>query len=298
MAAAKTLSVELELKEEAPVPTFCKHVGWTGICLYTLSLLLASGHLYIGTIYTINFQMEIEGVWIFFILASMCILVVVYHLGTWNKTAKEVIKAPEKGSDETDKTRWQKVIEFKSKFNINGKWFLVTMYTSELLESIMQTYNLIFLYTCIFPTGVILALCLFLCVCHMYRVYLLWQPNTVKRRDSQVLTDLCADLVYIMFPLSFMWFGFEIPFSIWETSCVVAIPTISAVSKLDELMEQNVRWRATMEVVEKQRKMSFSRQRRRSSLFEKKSVETGIEEQDKTIVNIIKLGIASCTILF
>eukprot|EP00943_MAST-04B_sp_MAST-4B-sp1_P001107 g1107.t1 len=242
--------------------------------------------------------MEVEGVWVFFILASMCILVVVYHLGTWNKTAKEVIKAPEKGSDETDKTRWQKLIDFKSEFNINGKWFLVTMYASELLESTMQTYNLIFLYTCIFPTGVILSLCLFLCVDHMYRIYVVWQPNTVQRRDTQVLIDLCVDLVCMMFPLFFMWFGFEIPFSIWETSCVVAIPTILAISKLDELMEQNVRRRATMETVERQRKMSLSRQRRRSSLFEKNSVETGVEEQDKTIGNIIKLGLTSCTILF
>ena len=61
--AVEALSVELE--EEEP-PSFCKNVGWGGVGLYVLALLVGGVHLYIAAEYTYYFRdMHTEHVWVF-----------------------------------------------------------------------------------------------------------------------------------------------------------------------------------------------------------------------------------------
>jgi hypothetical protein len=94
------------------------------------------------------------------------------------------------------KSLFQKAAAFKAAFDMNGKHFLRKLYASEIMESAMQGYNLITLYTCALPPGVVLALCLLLFLDHVHRTYFLWQPHTAQRRDAQVLVDLCVDLLF------------------------------------------------------------------------------------------------------
>ena len=86
MSEVKTLSIEL--KEEVVLTKF---VGWSGVGLYALALAIAGAHLYIAAEYTFYFRnMQVEGVWVFFLLASSSFLLVLYHLVVWKKLAKEV----------------------------------------------------------------------------------------------------------------------------------------------------------------------------------------------------------------
>ena len=79
--AVEALSVELE--EEEP-PSFCKNVGWGGVGLYALALLVGGVHLYIAAEYTYFFRdMHTEHVWVFFTFASLYLLLVVLHCLTW-----------------------------------------------------------------------------------------------------------------------------------------------------------------------------------------------------------------------
>ena len=216
----------------------------------------------------------------------------------WKKIAKEVkhrsaTRAP-KDEKET-KTLFQKAAAYKAAFDINGKHFLRKLYASEILESAMQMYNLVTLYTCALPSVVVLTLCLLLCLDHLHRTYFLWQPPTAQRRAAQVICDLCVDLLCMILPLSFMWFGFKIPLTVWEMVVVVALPTVFTLSKLDELMEENVCRRASVEVVRLQRKLSVDHNRRRSSLFKKTVVEVGVDEQGKTIGQSIKWAMTVAT---
>lgn len=285
-----TLSIELEKDD----PACCRTVGWPGVGLYVLALAIAGAQLYIAAEYTVYFQdMEREGVWIFFVLASLFVLLVLYHLVVWKNIAKEAMEP----SNEAPKTFLEKAKAFKGHFDINGKWFLRKMYASEVLESGMQVYNTIELYTCTLPPGVVLLLCLCLCIDHGHRMYSMWQPNTAQRRDIQVVSDLCVDVFCMVVPLAFIWFGFKVPLTLGEMVLVVCLPTIFTAMKLDELMEQNVRRRVSMEAIGRQRKRSMDAGRRRSSLFQKTAVEMGVEEQEKSVGRWTKYAMSAVTIV-
>ena len=78
----KALAID-DVKVEDPKPTFCVAVGWPGVALYALALTVAGAHLYIAAEFTFYFQdMQREGVWIFFVLAVVCVLLVIYHMFT------------------------------------------------------------------------------------------------------------------------------------------------------------------------------------------------------------------------
>ena len=186
----KALSID-DVNVEDPKLTFCVAVGWPGVALYALALAVAGAHLYIAAEFTFYFQdMQLEYVWIFFILAAVSVLLVIYHMFTWqNLTEEKENSAPT--------TLIQRAKAFKAHFDMNGKWFLWKLYGSEVLESGMQVYNMITLYTCTLPPGIVLVLCLVLVLDHGYRLHSLWQPNTAQRRDVQVIADLCMDLAQV-----------------------------------------------------------------------------------------------------
>ena len=287
--AVEALSVELE--EEEP-PSFCKNVGWGGVGLYALALLLGGVHLYIAAEYTYYFRdMHTEHVWVFFAFASLYLLLVVLHCLTWRKLAKERADRP----IETSSHIVQTVLAFKANFDVNGKWFLWKMYASEVSESCLQVYNLVVLYTCTLPPGAVSGLCLFLCLDHGYRVYSIWQPNTAARRDRHILVDLCSELLCMGLPLTLSWFAFQIPLTMREMLLVVAWPSVGTALKLDELMEQNVRRRTTTSLVGRQRKRSTDLGRRRASLFGKTIVEGGVDEQGKRIGRKTRWGMTVFT---
>eukprot|EP00942_MAST-04A_sp_MAST-4A-sp1_P002240 g2240.t1 len=73
-------------------------------------------------------------------------------------------------------------------------------------------------------------------------------------------------------------------------------PSISLLSKLDELMEENVRRKALMITILKQNRHSTTQGRRRRSLFNKSQMEVEEELQDKSISNKIKCAITMVTI--
>ena len=122
--------------------------------------------------------MQREYVWIFFVLAAVNVLLVIYHMSTWQNPRKEK-------ENSAPTTFIQHAKAFQAHFDINGKWFLWKLYGSEVLESGMQVYNMTTLYTCTLPPGIVLVLSLVLVLDHGYRLHSLWQPNTAQRRDVQ-----------------------------------------------------------------------------------------------------------------
>eukprot|EP00945_MAST-04E_sp_MAST-4E-sp1_P007855 g7855.t1 len=225
-----TLSIELEVDEN----TFCKSVGWPGAGLYAFALTLAAGHVYLAAVYSYDFEdLGREMVWAFFLFAALLLVLVVYHLLSWRKVTNKAVP---------------------SHLDINGKWFLVKLYSSEVVQFCVQVYNLVTLYTCALPPG-----------------------------DLRLLTDLFVDLVMMILPLSVFWFGYYIPITVREMLAVIAWPTVSTVMKLDDIMEENVIRRSSTQLMQKQRAMSVRLSRRRFSLFRKTSVEEGLDEQEGAI---------------
>ena len=112
-------------------------------------------------------QMQREYVWAFLLLAAINISLVVYHLYAWKDLASDETFGTKRL--EAPKTPWERAKAFKANFDINGKWFLVKLYSSEVLNSCTQVYNTAAIYLCALPPGVVLLLCFTFCD-HGYRL--------------------------------------------------------------------------------------------------------------------------------
>jgi hypothetical protein len=124
---------------------------------------------------------------------------------------------------------------------------------------------------------------------------MVWAPTTASARDTHILVDLLVDVLCMVFPLAFMWFGFQVPMTVQEMLLVVAWPTVITVLKLDDLMEENVRRRTAARLAKTQMNYSFSKGHQRSSLFASTSVEKGLEAQLRSITNKTKWAITLIT---
>lgn len=289
-----TLAIHLE---DQALLSFSKHVGWGGVGLYAVAMAVALAHLYAVAEFTLYFKaMNVDGIWVFFVCAVAAVVLVLYHAFAWKRIAQEAVRGPRKS---TPTGAVQRLKAWKASFDMNGKHFILKLYALEIMESIMQGYNLATLYTCALPPGVVLALCLFLALDHVHRVLFIWQPLTAHSRDHKVLVDLCVDTLCVVFPLGFIWFGYRVPLLVGELVSVVALPTLFVLFKLDELMEENVRRRSSAEVVQLQRKRSMEMKRRRLSLFQRTVVESGVEQQKETVAHpCTKWAVTIVTLLF
>ena len=159
-------------------------------------------------------DMQREYVWIFFVLAAVSVLLVIYHMFTWQKLRKEKqTSAPT--------TCIQHAKAFKANFDMNGKWFLWILYGSEVLESGMQVYNMSTLYTCTLPPGSFWCFAWYWCWttgigCTRCGSQIPRSAGTCKSSPTYAWT-CCAWLL----PLAFMWFGYKIPLTMVEMLLVV-----------------------------------------------------------------------------
>ncbi len=292
--------VSIEIQNVGRQFAFCKNVGVTGICLFCISLLLGTCQLLIAMQYTLYFQISRDGVWLFVAFSILFLLLVVYHLIFWKHMAEEAIKNATMGKKEKKKKEKKrkkfKLQKYIENFGFNGKWFLVKVYASEIIESCVQGYNLWNLYSCVLSPTSLLILCTFLFFDHVYRLYMLWQPYNAVRRDTQVFVDLCVDIICSSLPLLSLW-AFEIPFSVREITFLLLWPLGSTFLKLYDLMEENVSRRSTLNLIVLAESISVKNLRNRQSLFSKTAVEIGLEQQLSYFGRKVKLTISLFTII-
>ena len=123
--------------------TFWGAVGWPGIALYALALGVAGIHIYIAAEYTGNFRdMHVEGVWVYFLLASLFVMTVVVHIFKWKGDAKVAVMGRK------SKGGGMFLMELWKKQTSAGPWYCWKVYFLEMAESINQIINTINIYTC------------------------------------------------------------------------------------------------------------------------------------------------------
>ena len=285
MTEVEPSSIELDEGMEQSI-TFCEGVGLSGVGLYALSLFLGAIHFYIYLEFTQGFKlMTRNGVWIFAVFGSFFFTLIFHHLFTWKKNVEKTLLIAGPDTD-SEKTCIRTLCELMSKFEINGKWFLIYMLFCEMCDSLMQMYNIIVLYTCSLPPEVVLTLCLLLTIDEGYKLYSLWQPVSVSKRDTQLTIDLCVDLLCMILPLTVLFFGFGIPLTISDMLCIVTMPTILTISRLKELMVENTLRRSAMKKQVNQTKRNMIDVRRTRT---RTVVEVGIQEQEKSVGRRMKL---------
>lgn len=238
MAGVKNVKLQLRSMDVTSTHdsvNFCNNVGCGGVMMLSFTLVLGIFHVWIYGIYTEWFTQERHGVWIFMWFFSCHVGLVLYHSFTWRKRAKNANIPPKKPS-----TCLGKVRAFKHSFQVNGKWFLVYIFSCEVVETVNQIYNLISIYSCTLPPWIIFLLCMLLFLDQLYRLYFLRLRNSVFRRDALLLIDLFVDLLCMALPISFMFFGYGIPLTVAEILLITTAPSLFSISRLDEILEENV----------------------------------------------------------
>ena len=287
-------SIDFEIKQKAE--SFWTSVGWSGVALYAFAATIAAGHFYLAIMYTFFF--EDPGTvlaWIFLFFAILFAGLIVYHLCSWKKVAKKALRG-RPSHKKCPKSFLGMALVLYYRQTINGKWFLLKLYASEVVESCLQAYNTVHLYTCALPPGFVLGMCMFLALDHFYRARMIFGRHTASSRDSRLFEDVFVDVMCMVLPLSVSFFGYQIPITPREMMIVVAWPTMATLMKLDDIMEENVTRRSSVKLATLQRNVSLRMSRNRLSLYQKTAVEEGLEEQEQFIGRRAKQAVVVFTV--
>ena len=296
--------------------TFRTHVGWDGALWMLFSLGVAGLFLYITSEYTRSFRtFHRPWVWVFVVFAVFYTLLFVKFLLVWKKLAttftveqqkqlqqeKEGIK--EAGTESARprsrsalKTAKLVTVNVKTVYQnlqVSGQWFLWKMYASELLESVVQTVNLVTVYLCSLPVEWTVWICFGISAYCAHTVLTVLQKNTPTRRDRQVKLDVIADFLCVAVPLCALFFAFHIPLSVPELLSITILPTFSILLKLDDILEEVIKHRSAVHVLREQSLRSFDARRRRQSLFQQVLSEQIAEEQEDKVPWRVRVALAA-----
>ena len=268
-------------------------------------------------------------VWLFVIFALFYLLLILKFLCTWKKLAQNFSEAEQKHAVEnpvlevTDDTVLEvtddtvesidRIIEHRQRGNslknsvhrakavaknaqniyeklqINGPWFLWTLYFSEIFESAQQCANLVTIYLCSLPVGWTTCICLGLAIDCMHCAYNMIHKNTPARRDTQVKLDTLVDFLCASIPLCVMWFGYNVPISMSEMTSITLLPTFFMLCKLDDILQEGVHRRAAAHIMKQREIHSRKLKRRRDSLFIQIAHLKVAQEQENKIPRAVKL---------
>ena len=166
---------------------------------------------------------------------------------------------------------------------MKGPYYTYKVYATEILESCNQINNVIVLYTCTMPQRIVFGICLVLFLDHTFRVWNMWQPWTIARRNRFVLQDALVDFFCLVFPLVYMWFWHAIPLTTTEMIMVTGWPSLCLLLKVHSFHNENIRRRWTYQRMAKEDKISFSQKRRRQSIFRMTEMELSAAAQAKAV---------------
>ncbi len=302
--------------------SFCTHVGWDGIFNLLFALLNASLFTYITFLYTKKFQSwNRPRVWLFVVFALFYLLLIIKFFCTWKKLAQkfsdkeqncvikeaavivtddtiesidQMIEQRQRGrsmkkSVDRAKAVAKKVQNIYGKMQINGPWFLWTLYFSEIFESAQQCTNLITIYLCSLPVGWTVFICFGLAVDCMHSAYNMIHKNTPSSRNTQVKVDIFVDFLCTAVPLCVMWFGYNVPISISEMTSITLLPTFFVLGKLDDILHEGVHHRSAAHIINQQNMQSYKLKRRRQSLFIQVAHTKLAQEQEEKIPRPVKV---------
>ncbi len=149
-------------------------------------------------------------------------------------------------------------------FDINGKFYLVKMYTSELFEHIIQAY-LLQSYLCRMPIEATTLFCFVLVTELSFNLWVTCHLNSQENRDWLILVDIITDIFCVAYPLCYNWFSnYRITPNAGDIVFSTLYPTLSVYSKLYEVWSDYVV--TDLQRIQEKKRGSRS-SRRRSSIL-------------------------------
>ena len=126
---------------------------------------------------------------------------------------------------------------YNNLFDVNGKYYLTKMYAAELLEHAQQMYSLTNIYVCLMPVEVSSIVCAVLIVELLINIWATFRMVSQEIRNRLVFLDILTDAFCMIFPVAYSRFSLRMPIHLDTMLLVVMYPTISILSKLNDVWE-------------------------------------------------------------
>ena len=230
-----------------------------------------------------------EGLWVFFALGALSwLLVVLFVVRTCvgicpikkdKKTEEEQEEEQEEKQEEKKETRLALAFHsLKARYNdftdVNGKYYLTKMYAAELFEHTTQVYSLVTIYLCLMPVEISVIVCAVLTIELLINICATFRMRSQEIRDRLILLDIFTDIFCIAFPLLYTWLSFKVPVHINKMFVIMIYPTLSLLSKLNDIWEDYFKIDLQRIDEENRKKKSTGSRRRRSILNLSQNKET------------------------
>jgi hypothetical protein len=153
---------------------------------------------------------------------------------------------------------------FNQAFDVDGKYYLLKTYVSEVFEYWVQGYSLT-VFTCSFPTHLVFVFLVIFALEAFYISYDTWAVTkrglSVIRRNNRVMVDILLETLTAMIPVIMLRFVYELNFTVIEFFQMALVPAGFALIKIYEMTEAILRERAIecykMYTKRKERRLSF-----------------------------------------
>ena len=176
------------------------------------------------------------------------------------------LKLPAGGEEKSERTccecakRIKRV--YSSVSDVNGKYYLIKMYSSEVAETFQQCINTIQIYSCKMPLEVSMIVPTILALELTWIIRSTLTLDSIIARDRQLLMDIIIDLFCLLFPTAYVYLAFEIPLTSYELLQLTFLPTASVLLKAKDIWDDvlEVDMQRIQDVRVLQRKRSRSRE--------------------------------------
>ena len=235
-----------ELREE-PL-AYRKYVGVLGTVVLSLSIFLIS-------LYSYGFErlrwtycgMTLCPATIFFCFHLVAYFALSICSTSLEKRVKRRLKTLQRNNKKSKHFLKRLYKLYSKRFGLRGKYYLLKLYASEVLEKISQTYNFINIYTCTLPYWLTSLFCLLYVFDSITLSKTMWsklfsakKDFSTRDRDMQVFQDVVLDLIYGVVPILVPYHSYGIGTNINEAILILMIPSISLFSKTNEFVQRGI----------------------------------------------------------
>ena len=253
--------------------------GLRGIGLLLLILLVAVLHFVTFILFSFSQANLFDkagrpGVWVFPVLSCGFVFLCIFFLISWKKSAVRYIKKYHGTASLRSTENNQTIFSMYSVLcGLDGKYYLLRLFTFEFLEQWIQYINLSTIYLCGLTIQWSTLICVVLFIESSYRAWKMGRrllskgPVTVKERDNQVISDSVIDFFFLVFPLAMLFLVYKIRLNVFHCLMIVLSSTISLFAKLRRILMSTFFFNIDQMFIVEQEKVSIRLSRRRYSIF-------------------------------
>ena len=162
--------------------------------------------------------------------------------------------------------------------DVDGKYYVLKMQISEIIENTNQLVNFVTIYVCTLPLGIIgiMFFAFFVEIVHNNLNLLKTYSPTIRNR--QLLLDVIVDFLYFSVPLGYSGY-YSMPLKITFCLQLMTIPNIFLLNRVNDIFLDL--YSIDLQRIDPDVVAQKQRQSRRQSIYKSKKMATMIKEQGK-----------------